>query len=64
LPILRFVFGPALEFFDLAILLELVLRGADLEREVILFETRVHTSEGRLKCALSGIGESAPIRDK
>jgi len=41
------------------------LRRAEVEREVIVMRTYVHSLRAaEFKCALSGIGESAPIRDK
>jgi hypothetical protein len=45
------------------------LRRADVERDVILFETCVQPEQrwegpARFKSALIGIGDSAPIRDR
>jgi hypothetical protein len=50
-------------------LLEVGLRRADVERDVILFETCVQPEQrwegpARFKSALIGIGDSAPIRDR
>jgi hypothetical protein len=47
-------------------LLEFGLRRADVVREVIVFETCVQQPKQGpgLKCALSLVGQSAPIRDR
>jgi hypothetical protein len=56
---------PAALVLDLADLPELVLRSADVEREVIVMGTCVQPERSaEFKRALIGIGESAPIRDK
>jgi hypothetical protein len=58
----------ALGLFTLGLaadLLVLVLRRADVEREVILFKTYVRPERtAKFKSALIGIGDSAPIRDR